>query len=111
MAETEDLINRSRRAIGLYNDKKRAEEAKRIFDLLPQGDGSRLNADMVDGYHVEEIVERTRKSIVIKAGGSGGPIRYTDAEAVAAVEAEAGLNLSSFLDLSHSRGRSCLRCR
>jgi len=30
-----------------------------------------LDADTVDSLHVEEIVERTRKSIVVKAGGSG----------------------------------------
>lgn len=69
--DADDLINRNKRLLQLHEENKRAKEAKHIFDFLPQGPGSGLNADMVDNLHAEEIVEKARKSIVVKAGGSG----------------------------------------
>ena len=65
-------LERSKKILDAYKQKKEAEEAKRIFDLLPQGPNSGLDADTVDGYDADELIEKCRKSIVVKAGGSGG---------------------------------------
>jgi len=70
--ETAEVIAHADEVLVLHNNRKRVAEGQRIFELLPQGEGSRLNADMVDGKHAKEIVEEAREGFVVKAAGSGG---------------------------------------
>jgi len=70
--ETAEVIAHADEVLGLHNNRKRVAEGQRIFELLPQGEGSGLNADMVDGKHAKEIVEEAREGFVVKAVGSGG---------------------------------------
>ena len=78
---TEEIIHHSKNLIALHNEKKRAEEAKRIFELLPQGKGSGLNADLLDNLHAKEIIEkavRESAKIPVKAPAMGGGAGVTD---------------------------------
>ena len=76
--ETE--IEKNQRLLKAYAQKKREEEARRIFQLLPQGPGSGLDADMLDGKHFadvrkvarEEANKAVKKVPVIRVGGGGG---------------------------------------
>jgi len=92
-------------------------EAEAILKAIPQGEGSTLDSDTIDGLHAAEIIAKAVAEVVAKVsaklrvGGGGGGIaghvadasahhaKYTDAEAVAAVEAEAGLTFTGGLEL------------
>jgi hypothetical protein len=39
------------------------EAFRMLLDLMPKGEGSQLDADMVDGLHADEIVERAVQAI------------------------------------------------
>jgi len=77
------------------------QQVEGLKERLTKGHGSGVNADKVDDLHAQEIAQR---ALDIMQAGKGGGIyagfdKYTDAEAVAAVEAESSLSLSGFLDL------------
>jgi len=59
------ILLRSKR---LLADRARAQESQELLDKLPQGHGSGLNADMVDGLHASEVLARAPG----KSGGGGG---------------------------------------
>jgi hypothetical protein len=64
---TEDpqaVIEQSKRLLRFHAD---AEKSRELLESLPQGHGSGLDADMVDGLHAAEILAKARVS-----GGGGG---------------------------------------
>jgi hypothetical protein len=58
-------LERSRRLIHSYEKEKLAET---ILEVLPQGHGSGLDADLLDGLHAAEILAKMR----VSGGGGGG---------------------------------------
>ena len=66
--DTEAEIKRTK-ALAALNTPEELEKAKLLFKLLPQGPGSGLNADMVDGLHADEIIAKAKP---LYAGGGGG---------------------------------------
>ena len=60
-------LNRSKRLIAAAQRDQRIEE---LLALLPQGHGSGLDADMVDGQHAVELLAKMRGGF--GGGGSGG---------------------------------------
>jgi hypothetical protein len=64
--EAETLIVRSKALIAAH---ARSEAAKGLLEMLPQGHGSGLDADMVDGLHAAEILAKAR--MYSGGGGSG----------------------------------------
>jgi len=67
--KTEDVINRNKRLIALYQESVRSEGSK-LLRTLPQGPGSGLNADLVDGKHAQEILSEAAR-LGKKRGGGG----------------------------------------
>jgi hypothetical protein len=63
-------VKRNEGLLKLYRQKKRRQEGEKLLELLPQGEGSGLDADKVDGLHAEEIIEKAQ--IIVPASGSGG---------------------------------------
>ena len=66
--ESEDprsILERNRRLLQAHKD---SEERNQLLEKLPQGHGSGLNADTVDGLHAAEIMARAPG----KGGGGGG---------------------------------------
>jgi len=61
-----DEVSRSRRLIA---QAQRDAEIERLMELLPQGHGSGLDADMVDGQHASELIAKSRGAV---GGGGGG---------------------------------------
>jgi len=51
----------------LLSSNAKAEKGRELLELLPQGPGSGLDADMVDGLHASEIIARAPGK-----GGGGG---------------------------------------
>ena len=72
MFSSDEAIEHNRELIRQFKAAKEAEEARRIFELLPQGPGSGLDADLLDGLHAEEIIEEAASRPVRVAGGGGG---------------------------------------
>ena len=68
--ESKGQIDRGNRLIKLHNERKRKREAQELLEKLPQGEGSGLDADKLDGLHAEELIEKAR--IIVPASGSGG---------------------------------------
>jgi hypothetical protein len=66
MAEDPREVLKRNRA--LLRARKETEESEQLLEKLPQGHGSGLNADMVDGLHAAEIIARAPG----KGGGGGG---------------------------------------
>lgn len=64
--EAQTLILKNRALIAAH---ARSEAAKGLLEMLPQGHGSGLDADMVDGLHAAEIVAKAR--MYSGGGGSG----------------------------------------
>jgi hypothetical protein len=65
---TEDpqaVIEQSKRLLRFHVD---AEKSRELLESLPQGHGSGLDADMVDGLHAAEILGKAR----VSSGGGGG---------------------------------------
>jgi hypothetical protein len=60
-----EVLKRNR---ALLRAHKETEESEHLLEKLPQGHGSGLNADMVDGLHAAEIIARAPG----KGGGGGG---------------------------------------
>jgi hypothetical protein len=60
-----EILKRSR---ALLQAHKESEESRELLEKLPQGPGSGLNADMVDGLHAAEIIAKAPG----KGGGGGG---------------------------------------
>ena len=56
------------RSRDLLASNAKAEKGRELLELLPQGPGSGLDADMVDGLHAAEIIARAPG----KGGGGGG---------------------------------------
>lgn len=70
-----DLLKR--RSIDQVITKRREEDAKealRIFKLLPQGPGSGLDADTVDGLHAKEIISKASGQLMPGSGEGGGGV-------------------------------------
>jgi len=75
-SETKDIIeNINRLARKRAALRKRGEDVENLEGLmrfLPQGEGSGLDADKVDGMHAKEIIEEARKGMRTTGGGGGG---------------------------------------
>jgi hypothetical protein len=56
------------RSRNLLASNAKAEKGRELLELLPQGPGSGLDADMVDGLHAAEIVAKA----TARGGGGGG---------------------------------------
>jgi hypothetical protein len=63
---TEQLLERNRRLVNMAEKAKKSQE---LLEALPQGHGSGLDADMVDGFHANELIGKGRSG-----GGGGGGI-------------------------------------
>lgn len=64
----------------LATARQQRELAKALLNLLPQGEGSGLDADMVDGLHADEIVEKALAEARKQGfGGGGGAVNHTHA--------------------------------
>jgi len=85
--------------------KSEADKRKKIEDLqrtLPQGHGSKLNADMVDSYHATDIFEEV-STMIGKiprrhgGGGGGGTLWYDDigAPTIVGVDGDYYLNTAN----------------
>jgi len=59
------VIEQSKRLLRFHVD---AEKSRELLESLPQGHGSGLDADMVDGLHAAEILAKAR----VSSGGGGG---------------------------------------
>ena len=68
MGLTEDARSVLEKTRRLLADHARAQESEELLDKLPQGHGSGLDADMVDGLHAAEILGKAR----VSGGGGGG---------------------------------------
>ena len=66
-------LNRSRRLIAQAQRSAKAEE---LLELLPQGHGSGLDADMVDGKHAVELIAMGRGGSTGSSGGGGNIIEF-----------------------------------
>jgi len=64
--EAETLIAKSK---ALVAEHARSQAAQGLLEILPQGPGSGLDADMVDGLHAAEIIS---KAAIRGSGGGGG---------------------------------------
>jgi hypothetical protein len=64
--EAETLIAKSK---ALVAEHARSQAAQALLEILPQGHGSGLDADMVDGLHAAEIIS---KAAIRGSGGGGG---------------------------------------
>jgi hypothetical protein len=64
----EEALAKSRRLLGQIQDELLKEK---ILEVLPQGHGSGLDADLLDGLHAAEILAKMR---VVGGGGGGGGI-------------------------------------
>jgi hypothetical protein len=62
----------------LLRARKETEESEQLLEKLPQGHGSGLNADMVDGLHAAEIIARAPG----KGGGGGSGSGDGDAKSI-----------------------------
>ena len=63
---------------GSLNERRRNRMlGKQLLQLLPQGHGSDLNADMLDGEHLADIIKRMEKLAPRGGGGGGGPHSHT----------------------------------
>jgi hypothetical protein len=75
MSESEsigELLSKNRKLLELQRQNILSSGSK-IFKLLPQGPGSGLNADLLDGKHAMQIVEEAiAKTKVFSLGGGGG---------------------------------------
>jgi hypothetical protein len=60
----EELMERNRRLVDIAEKTRKSEE---LLEALPQGHGSGLDADMVDGFHAHELIVKGQS-----AGGGGG---------------------------------------
>jgi hypothetical protein len=71
MPEAEEILKETKR---LVKDAKASLEGERLLELLPQGEGSGLDADKLDGLHAVEILEKIQKLKTHhgEAGGGGG---------------------------------------
>ena len=71
-------IERGKRLLALHQARKVLAEAEHLLEVLPQGRGSTLNADMVDGLHAAEIIAEAVSEVTkrimdrIRAPGGGG---------------------------------------
>lgn len=83
MSEAEQVLERARQAV---NDAKAKAEGQRILEVLPQGHGSGLNADKLDGLHAKEIMEKAAalglKGLSTLATGSAGGGSSGDATSI-----------------------------
>ena len=69
MAEDpKEVLRRSR---ALLQAERASKEREELLEKLPQGHGSGLDADMVDGLHAFEIIAKGRAS----GGGGGGSVQ------------------------------------
>jgi len=76
--ETESILEQGNNTLALYQERKRRQEGENLLIALPQGEGSGLNADLLDGKHKDEIIHEAREGFVIKASGSGGGVGIVD---------------------------------
>lgn len=67
---TEDPREVLRRNRALLQAERAGKEREELLEKLPQGHGSGLDADMVDGLHAVEILSKA----VSRAGGGGGGV-------------------------------------
>jgi len=74
--ETDDILRNSKRVLETYKNNKKRKEGERLLEVLPQGEGSGLDADMVDGEHADEIkldvLKRLQQKLRVGGGGGGG---------------------------------------
>ena len=65
---------------GSLNERRRNRMlGKKLLELLPQGHGSGLNADLVDDFHVEDIIKEALRRVasiiderILRGSGGGG---------------------------------------
>jgi hypothetical protein len=79
--ETQKILEKSKRTLDAYKLNQKRKEGERLLELLPQGHESGLDADLLDGHHATEIVEkavRESAKIPVKAPAMGGGGGVTD---------------------------------
>jgi hypothetical protein len=54
--EAENLVNHNRELIESLREQQREKIAQELLEQLPQGEGSGLDADKLDGLHVRDIL-------------------------------------------------------
>jgi hypothetical protein len=67
---SEDAVEVLKRSRALLRAHRESQESEQLLEKLPQGHGSGLNADMVDGLHAVEILAKAPGKG--GGGGSGG---------------------------------------
>jgi hypothetical protein len=88
-------LERSRRLIQSYEKEKLAET---ILEVLPQGHGSGLDADLLDGLHAAEILAKMHVSV----GGGGGGGGVSDHGALTGLDDPADHTWAFLLDGSRA---------
>jgi hypothetical protein len=71
LSDPAEVLKRSKALVRAH---KESAESEQLLERLPQGHGSRLNSDMVDGLHAAEIIARAPG----KGGGGSGGSGYGD---------------------------------
>jgi len=72
--ESKESVNPTevlRRSRELTEARKRTQKAEELLEILPQGHGSGLNADMVDNLHASEILAKAAPGGAPGGGGGG----------------------------------------
>jgi parallel beta-helix repeat protein len=68
-------LEENEKLIKSFKENQIKKEAEKLLALLPQGEGSGLNADLLDGLHAREIIEKAgpqlAKGPTFGGGGSG----------------------------------------
>jgi len=68
-------IEQNEKLIKSYKENQIKKEGEKLLALLPQGEGSGLNADLLDGLHAREIIEKAGPQLAkgpTFGGGGGG---------------------------------------
>lgn len=66
-----DVIARNQQLLEQHRENQRQEIAQQLLDDLPQGEGSTLDADTVDGLHARDLLGEIAKKGSFHVGGSG----------------------------------------
>jgi hypothetical protein len=74
--ETEEILANSNRVLKAFSNRKLFRAQKALMDKILQGHGSGLNADLLDGHHATEVIEKAvRESakipVRVPSGGGG----------------------------------------
>lgn len=63
---------RNQQLLEQFKNQKNREKGEELLKLLPQGEGSGLNADLVDDMHAEDIIKEAQLRQKKFVGGGGG---------------------------------------